>query len=329
MKEKSRLEKRWVALTLPLLTFLLLSMSYTVSTSDNAEIEAKVSLIPAGHINCVPNVLVAGSSAQWIICRIDLEGADVHNIDVNTVRLGRTGSSCSIPADTTHFIISDGHAFARFNRNAADIHCFLPIPGTTEFQLVVSGNVGTFPFSGKDSLLYLKSCRETGHVHEMLANVSTYGGKINTLKGKTFDLDKYKPRTFSLNGFFDCRSNNRIVGDMKFFTSGILLEPTDINFLGLHFTYNKQRPVQISVIFDSLDNCYANKTPYFECFGKGTLFIDKEQPFKRERIDLDVLRVESDGKTASIQGGKYFNDIIDVDNLVVSKVTVRPSLLKK
>jgi len=324
---KIKTRKNMVALLLlPVLFLFLISFS---NAQNQVQISANINVNPSAQIQCVPNVLVAESNAQWIICKIELDGADVHNIDANTVRLGRTGSGCSIPADTSYFIISDGHAFARFNRNAADIHCFLPIPGTTEFQLVVSGNVGTFPFSGKDSLLYLKSCRETGHVHEMLANVSTYGGKINTLKGKTFDLDKYKPRTFSLNGFFDCRSNNRIVGDMKFFTSGILLEPTDINFLGLHFTYNKQRPVQISVIFDSLDNCYANKTPYFECFGKGTLFIDKEQPFKRERIDLDVLRVESDGKTASIQGGKYFNDIIDVDNLVVSKVTVRPSLLKK
>jgi hypothetical protein len=228
-------------------------------------------------------------------------------------------------------LFADDHVFVRFSRSEGDSRCFGPPTSTTDFVLVLSGVAGGIPFSGEDDLHYIVSCRD-GHVHNLLANVSSIGGDINKLEGGNFfDPSKYSPKTYSLNGFFDCRPSGRIVGDLKFFTKGTLTEPTILlgRFMLPHI-FDKKRPVQISVAFDTLDNCAGEKNPLsWECVGKGTLFIDKEQPFQRIRIALDFISVEVNGNVAHIQGIGSSTILVDVDNLQVSKVTIRDSLPKK
>jgi len=329
VREKIRLSKSWVALSLPTILFILLSVSYVVS-SDNAQIQATVFIRPVAHLQCMPDSLTVGSSVEWISCFLVIDNADVHNVDISTVKLGilPVKPGCELNPDLNNVNIIDNHRmFVRFSRSIADASCFGPPVSETTFTLVLNGKVSGFSFAPTDSLLYIKTCQDA-HVHQLQANTTTTGGQINTLSGESFDLSKYSPRTYSLNGYFDCR-NNRIIGEMKFFTTGTLLEQRKIFNTPLPHVFDKKRPVQVSAIFTTLDNCFADSPTHFECTGKGLLFFDKEQPFSRERIELATLRVEVSGTKAKIQGGDVFNDKIDVSDLIVSKMSVKSSLPKK
>lgn len=316
-----------MVLLLPLFIFSYLALSSVFTNAQN-NIEASVAVAPVTHIECVPNTLVVGSSAQWINCFIKFDDADVNDIDFSTVKLSISSNlACGVFADSAHFITADGRAFVRFSRSAMDLNCFHPPPSTPQFTLVLSGFLlNDLPFSGTDSLLYITTC-QNAHVHQLQANTTTTSGQINTLSGQSFDLSAYSPRTYSLNGFFDCR-NGRIIGEMKFFTKGTITEHITIFNYRLPRVFDKKRPIQISVIFTTMDNCVADSATHFECTGKGLLFFDKEQPFSRERIELQNLRVEVTNGKGTIQGGDVFNDKVDISNLVVSKVTIRPSIPK-
>jgi hypothetical protein len=345
VKEKVRIAKIGVALVLPMLIFALLSVSFvqattvnpsTTSITSSAQITATVSLNPGARVTCAPTVLVVGSSVQWIVCSIELDGANVNTINVNTVTLGTATSACSIPADTNFFAIGDANnngikdASVRFSRSAADANCFGTITSPKTFQLVIAGKTSSnFPFKGASPLLYFTSC-EGFHVDVTQTNSSSLLGRINLIKPTDpsfFDQSKFTPTKFSINGFFDCR-NQRLLGNMNFDTKGYLSEPYTIKFLGIPITLQKRRSVTISVVFTTLDNCFSNSTPYIECTGKGVMIIDKQEPFERERINLDTVRVEINKGLGKIQGGKFFNDIIDIDKMFGSRIRIKPSIPK-
>lgn len=328
-------KRRLVLIAIPFLIFSFLALAATFAQEN---IDATVAVAPIAHLDCVPDVLFVDSSVQWINCFITIDNGDVNDIDPSSVHLGVLSNSCNIPADLNNFIVQDTHrVFVRFSRNAADSSCFGPPTSTTDFTLVVSGLLNNLPFAPTDDLLYLKSCSE-GHVHQLLANVSTNAGKINVLNTNSLSLDAYTPKRFSLNGFFDCRPSGRIIGDMKFFTSGTFKEEVELKLFSWKIKlFNRIRPVQISVVLETLDNCFGVPEPtsnkpttatFMQCIGKGTLFIDKEQPFGRERISLNNLMIQINGTKATIKGGNIFNDKIDVDNLVVSKTNIKLSLPK-
>jgi len=330
VREKFRVSKKWVALALPALLFLLLSVSHVLSQS-NSQIIAQVFVRPATKVSCSPETLIVGSSVTWINCIITIDNADVHNINPSSVTLGLlpAQSGCNVLNDLNTFNVIDSHnAFVRFSRSTADSNCFLPLPANPTFTVSISGTVGGFQFSATTPLNYIRTCQDA-HVHSFQANTTAGSGTILALNAPNFDLSKYSARTYSLNGFFDCR-NNKIIGDMKFFTTGTINEPIIINWIPsyLNKLFVKKIPVQISVIFSTLDNCFADSTSHMECSGKGTIFIDKEQPFQRTRIDVSNIFVEVNGRNATVKAGQVFNDVLDVENLFVSKVTIKPSIPK-
>ena len=339
MEKKVELNLRVaIILLLPLFIFSYLALAGVMAQNGNGnEVEAEVTVAPVATINCIPDALFVGSSVSSIICQLEFTNADVNDIDLSTVELDTSdGCFLPVPADQGFFTVINDVAHVRFDRNTADANCFGPPASATDFILLISGVVGGFPFSGADGLDYLVRCQD-GHVHNMLWNVTAKntarapGGIINTLDIASFDLSQYSPDSFSLNGFFDCRPSGRIVGNMKFFTKGSVTEEIfRFRFWSSEpIIFYKKVPVQISAVFDTLDNCVASTDPtHVECVGRGTLFIDREQPFKRERISLDNIRVEINGNTATVQGGEIFNDILDVDRLDVSKIKIKASLPK-
>jgi len=324
-------------IVLPFFIFSCLALSLVFAENN---LEAHVTIVPTTKVDCKPDTLIAGSSVEWINCFIEMSNADVHNINVNTVKLGITTKVCSVFADPSTFSVADFNhdgkleAFVRFNRLVADTNCFNPLSSTTTFTLVISGLVSGIPFSGTDSLLYTKTCQDV-FVQQMQANTtSTESGKIITLASQSVDLNKYSAKSSSLNGFFTCRNTTsnipRLIGDMKFFSTGTLTEPVHITWIpGLDFVYYKKTPVRIAAVLTTFDNCVATSNPVnVECVGKGAVYVDKDQPFSRETINLDTMRVTINGNTATVKGGHVFNDIIDVENLQVSKVTIKPAIPK-
>lgn len=331
MKERVRLSKKWVAFSLPLLILLLLSASYVLSQS-NSQIQATVSVKPVAKVICTPSTLLVGSSVQWISCIINIDNADVNNIVHSSVTLGLlpAKNGCDVPVNLTTFNVLDSHhAFVQFNRLASDSGCFLPLPNSpTDFVLDISGTVGGFPFSATTDLTYVQTCQDA-HVHTMQANTTTGSGTILALNAPGFDLSKYTSQSFNLNGFFDCR-NNKIIGDMEFFAHGTLTEKIQTTWLPSFITnfFTKKTPVQISAVFSTLDNCFADSATHMECIGKGVVFVDKEQPFQRTRIPVNNIFVEVNGRNATVEAGQVFNDVLNVQNLFISKVTIKPSIPK-
>ena len=111
---KNKFNLIWAAALLPIF-LLFLSGSYALNITNSTQIHAFLSLLPSARVSCMPDILDAGSNMKWIICRIELEGENVSNIDLNSVVLGRKDSFCSLNAEKNFFETSD------FDRNGIEV----------------------------------------------------------------------------------------------------------------------------------------------------------------------------------------------------------------
>ena len=327
MKMKTKFNLIWVAALLPLFLFLL-SSSYALNMNISSQMHAFLSLLPAARVSCSPNILSVGSNVNWIICRIELEGENVNRIDLNSVVLGRKDSSCSVSAEKNFFETSDfdrngiGDALVRFNRSIFEKNCIGEISTPTDFQLMLSGKVGIFPFDGTDNLRVLPSC-SAGPVHFAEINSSRFSqGSIYKIEGIV--TAKYDPSFTRFSGFYTC-GNDNLIGDGSFYTEGILKVPKTIDFFLFKIPITERQTVKISGIFTGFDGCSADSS-IVQCTGKGKLVMFNERTVETKRFDLPFMmfsinRTKNPNK-ADVIGGEFFNDKLDVKDISITRVRV-------
>lgn len=319
-------QKKMVALSLlPALFLFLISFS---NAQNQVNIPAIINVNPSATIVCEPHVLSIGSGVQWINCFIELDGADVNNIDISTVRLGVVGLSGKIPADTSFGKVigdfdHDGKPDlqVRFSRATADSLWFSKSLPPKDFTLALGGNVGVFSFGGNDIIQIVQRC-STGKVKYtqigLLKADKPTKGNLNVIDD--VDLSIYSQEFSHFSGFFLCR--DRLIGNAAFYTTGYLNVPKTANFFRIPIKYIDKQPVRISVLFDKFDDCVGNSNKV-HCSGSGKLIIWNEGTREWDGFDLKTLRFDIVNGKAKIEGGNFWNDILSVENIQMGRITIK------
>ncbi|MEM7825162.1 MAG: hypothetical protein QXO27_04285 [Candidatus Aenigmatarchaeota archaeon] len=296
---------------------------------NKQNINAYVLIIPSSKIECKPNVLTINSTIKWINCFIELIGANVEDIPLSDLRLGVIEKPGLISPDLTFSHIDDFDSDGvldlqiRFNRSLADINWFNETNTTTLFNLVLTGTVDGFPFSGNDILLLVKSSPfQQAHYHPMDSQLTVPEETIKYIEG--IDLSKYEPKKSAFSGFFVSRGDPEIFGINNFYSEGFIKIPRKVKLLFFNVTVYDKQPVTISAIFKKYDDCYAdNVSKNVYCQGSGILLVRNHKIEKTTRYNLDILRFEIRNYTAKLEGGKYWNDMIRIDGVKIKMIRIK------
>jgi hypothetical protein len=322
---KTTLKKVGMGVGIPVLVFLFFVSVIYADSMD--QITATITVHPSAENECYPDALVIGSNSTWIYCLIELTGADVNNINVNTVKLGLTTSSCSVPADPTFFFVNDfdrdgvEDALVRFSRAAADTNCFGPPASTTDFELLVTGEVGEFPFSGTDDLLYFKPPSMQFSRHFQLGAINSLQGKMHNYTG--INLTTYSPSNLHFAGYALCTGDPNCSGFSAFYSQGRQAVPVTFKLFGVPVTINTFRFVQTTFRIQDYRQCFIDPIiKIIDCEGEGLIVVSYGNGTQFRKI-LPFAHFHVENFKALIEGGNNFSDEVFIGNVPVNIMRIR------
>jgi hypothetical protein len=324
---KIEIKRLGVALLLPILIlFVLFSASYA---QTNTQINVSVIVFPNATVDCKPDTLTVGSGVEWIYCFIELEGADVHDVDPANVGLTVVGKPGLVAADASFKYFGDFDAdnitdiMLRFSRASADYNWFHGITQPTTFTFDLLGSVRGFPFNGTDPILVVKSFYSFAQ-YMQIDSVDLNGGKINWMYGPTwFDYRNYTPTYLHFTGYFYSIGDPKIFGISEFHSEGYLRVEKTYQLLIFDLKVIEKQPVTISAIVRNYDDCNVDtQTKEVYCKGPGTLLISKDRTGQLYSVDLDNFIINIKNYKAGIEGGKIWNELFKVSNITITNIYV-------
>ena len=314
-----------VALLLPILIFLIF---VSVSYGQN-QITAHVRVVPSAKVSCSPDTLTVGSNVQWIYCFIELDGADVHDINPSNVQLTVVGKFGSVPADPFFWQFgdfdSDGKTdiMLRFSRSSADINWFNSITQTTQiFTFNLIGSVNSFPFSGTDPILVVKPGTSSSARYFQLNAPNIGNAKISWLYGPDwFNYKNYTPTYLHFSGYFYNMGGSRLFGISAFYSEGYVNVEKTYHYLLFDRKFIEKQPVTISVYMRSYNDCFFNPdTKDVHCEGPALLLISKDRTGIQYSTDLTSFRFDIKNYKATLEGGKIWNELIKVSDITMTHI---------
>jgi hypothetical protein len=285
---------------------------FSQEISDNGiPASAAVSTIP--RIDCKPDEIIIGNKLKWLNCFIEIPNADVSQINLSTVKLSVIGKTGSVYADRIFFHLDDydldgiQDLQVRFNNTEVNNTFFSSVTNTTLFTLSIDGLVYTLPFFDTDSLFLVKS-GDFDFARFVQVN-STLPNKGTIIKLDEIDLTKFVPKIINFNGAFTNIGDPKILGHSSLNIRGTVEEK-------LLFIFKRKVPVLITAIFKDYDNCFLDKNiKRMHCEGNGVLAIRNERTGNITRVELPNLIFEIKNGKATVEGGMFWNDIVNVNNM--------------
>jgi hypothetical protein len=297
---------------LPILISLALVISVNALKQDNSELKAHVNVFPTGIIDCRPDVLNLKSKGKYVTCFIELESADVKDIDISTVRLSIVGKSGFVQSEPSPTYLNDydydgrQDLMVKFNRTKVE-NFFTGLINPEYFDFNVSGYAKGFPFFGVDKILVTNPAAIKLVTYFQIESKELGKGKINHIE--TLDLTNYATTFNHFSGDFFV-TDSRLHGYSSFYFQGKVKN----KFLGI--TYYK--PVTVLAQFDELEDCYAFDNTV-HCEGKGFLIIKPG----RTKLTLDSFSFDIKDNKVTIAGGKYFSDLLSVVDVPVNIIRIK------
>jgi hypothetical protein len=309
------------------LVIILLGVSARY-TQAQQQVIAHVLALPTAYIDCKPDELTIGSNVKWINCFIELDGADVSDIDISSLTLRAVGKPGVASADSTFAHLDDFDSDGkpdlqvRFNRTFADENWFFGINTTTRFTLVLNGTVDVFPFGGTDGMLLVKSSPfEHATYYQPDTKVNVPKENIKYIEGVNLSL--YAPDTSTFGGYFVSTGDPDIFGVNAFYSEGYLEIPRVIDFWIFNFTIYDRQKITIAASFRRYDDCFADKiTKRVHCEGSGVLLVRNHRIERTSRYVLDTMRFDVNDFTVAVEGGKFWNDMVRVSGVKIKRIMI-------
>lgn len=319
MKEEMNVQ---LSVAIGLVLFFVL---FSFASANNNDILATLQVATASKIDCKPDSLTIGSNLEWINCFIELENADVSDIDLSTVKLEVVGKVGEVFADPS-FSNFDDFDFdgepdlqVRFDREMVVDTFFFDVFATTPFTLEVSGMIGAFDFSGTDPLLLVKPPQKLFTRFIVNSTISKQS-KVNNLP--VVNLSKFQLSSVSFDGYFLSEGDPVLRGMSRVYVRGNLFVEKTIRLILFNFTFTERQPILATAFITTYEDCSVTDSENVYCEGTGFVLGENKKTGERFREELNKMIVEIKNRRGKLEGGEFWNDIFSATNIPIETIRV-------
>jgi hypothetical protein len=336
MREKTKLEKKWVVMMLPLIFLLMVSASYafTTITTTISNVQAHVTVIPSVTGICFPQTFVVKEAFGNVNCFIEVAGIDASQLNTSSITLGISENS----TPGIHIILGSVTYVNDFNNNGIhdlfiqfdfsklkNYFAGLSLPGNFHYQL--SGSEPVFPFSfTQTSPVFAKSNVQAAQYTSLIDYTTAFEGKGGSIvMANNFPISKYISTNNQFSGYFVQRVNypNENVqswGNPIFSSQGSIT----IDFIVFKWVLAQS----LTVVPDGLVSCSSTTNSTVICQGSGRMIMQGDWMFgSNSNIPVKtIVWIISPTATKIFGFDSSNNKILEIENITLKTLSLTKNI---